>query len=204
MTQQAGLLSGQDGQLQREFVERWRQNGYNCFSSGHKFCREVCPVTQVTRNENHTPTAFHANIIAMDKGLLDIEDVADDYVHCTQCGACEIRCPNTLFVGDFYQARTETVKVVRAARALMVDKGLDRDGWKLWNRLTNELKNEPVLGTGTASPTVKITSVIGRTVCRSRSAARRSCSSTARPRSTVRRTPVPPPRCCRRRASSSA
>ena len=35
----------------------------------------------------------------------------------------EIRCPNTLFVGDFYQARTETVKVVRAARALMVDKG---------------------------------------------------------------------------------
>ena len=140
--------AGQDGQLQRDFVERWRQNGYNCFSSGHKFCREVCPVTQVTRNENHTPTAFHANIIAMDKGLLDIEDVADDYVHCTQCGACEIRCPNTLFVGDFYQARTETVKVVRAARALMVDKGLDRDGWKLWNRLTNELKNEPVLGTG--------------------------------------------------------
>ena len=115
--------AGEDGQLQREFVERWRQNGYNCFSSGHKFCREVCPVTQVTRNENHTPTAFHANIIAMDKGLLDIDDVADDYVHCTQCGACEIRCPNTLFVGDFYQARTETVKVVRAARALMVDKG---------------------------------------------------------------------------------
>ena len=199
--------AAEDGQLQREFVERWRQNGYNCFSSGHKFCREVCPVTQVTRNENHTPTAFHANIIAMDKGLLDIEDVADDYVHCTQCGACEIRCPNTLFVGDFYQARTETVKVVRAARALMVDKGLldiedvaddyvhctqcgaceircpntlfvgdfyqartetvkvvraaralmvdkglDRDGWKLWNRLTNELKNEPVLGTENGQP----------------------------------------------------
>ena len=95
------LCSRSGRQLQREFVERWRQNGYNCFSSGHKFCREVCPVTQVTRNENHTPTAFHANIIAMDKGLLDIEDVADDYVHCTQCGACEIRCPNTLFVGDF-------------------------------------------------------------------------------------------------------
>ena len=144
--------TGQDGQLQRDFVDRWRQNGYNCFSSGHKFCREVCPVTQVTRNENHTPTAFHANIIAMDKGLLDIEDVADDYVHCTQCGGCEIRCPNTLFVGDFYQARTETVKVVRAARALLVDKGLDRQGWKLWNRLTNELRNEPVLGTDGGQP----------------------------------------------------
>ena len=88
-----------------------------------------------------------ANIIAMDQGLLNIEDVADDYVHCVQCGGCEIRCPNTLFVGDFYQARTETVKVVRAARALMVDKGLDREGWKLWTRLTKDLTNEPVLGT---------------------------------------------------------
>jgi ferredoxin len=83
----------------------------------------------------------------MDRGLLDIDDVADDYVHCVQCGGCEIRCPNTLFVGDFYQARTETVKVVRAARALMVDKGLDREGWKLWTRLTKDLTNEPVLGT---------------------------------------------------------
>ena len=113
---------------QAEFVDRWRQNGFNCYSSGHKFCREVCPVTQVTRNENHTPTAFMANIIAMDKG------------------GCEVRCPNTLFVGDFYQARTETVKVVKAARALMVDKGLDRGGWKLWNERTRELTNEPVLG----------------------------------------------------------
>src|ERR1700741_3797772 len=118
---------------QREFVERWRDNAYGCYSSGHKFCREVCPVMQVTRNENHTPTAFMANIIAMDRGLLDSGAVAAHYVHCVQCGVCEIRCPNTLFVGDFYQARTETVKVVRAARALMVDKGLDREGWKLCN-----------------------------------------------------------------------
>ena len=41
---------------------------------------------------------------------------------------------------------TETVKIVRAMRALMVDKGLDREQWKIWNRLTNEFKNEPVLG----------------------------------------------------------
>src|SRR3981189_804421 len=99
--------SGANGQAQAEFVERWRDAAYGCFSSGHKFCREVCPVTQVTRNENHTPTAFHANVVALEKGLLDVEDVADDYVHCTQCGACEIRCPNTLMVGDFYRARTE-------------------------------------------------------------------------------------------------
>ena len=147
--QPTGQTNGQpatSGDEQADFVERWRENGYNCYSSGHKFCREVCPVTQVTRNENHTPTAFMANIVAMEKGVLDIEDVADDYVHCVQCGGCEVRCPNTLFVGDFYQARTETVKVVKAARALMVDKGIDRPGWKHWNERTRELTNEPVLG----------------------------------------------------------
>jgi heterodisulfide reductase subunit D len=95
-----------DGQLQEEFVEKWRDAAYGCFSSGHKFCREVCPVMQVTRNENHTPTAFHANIVAMEQGNLSVADVADDYVHCTQCGACELRCPNTLFTGDFYRHRT--------------------------------------------------------------------------------------------------
>jgi heterodisulfide reductase subunit D len=132
--------------LEQEFVERWRENAYNCFSSGHKFCREPCPVMQVTRDENHSPTAFHANVVAMERGQLSLEDIADDYVHCTQCGGCELRCPNTLLVGDFYQARTETVKVVRAARALLVDAGLDRERWRAWNRLTNERKNEPVLG----------------------------------------------------------
>ncbi|OJU84464.1 MAG: hypothetical protein BGO11_09880 [Solirubrobacterales bacterium 70-9] len=123
-----------------------RDNAWNCYSSGHKFCREVCPVTAVTRNENHTPTAFHANLVAMERGHLELEDVADDYVHCTQCGACELRCPNTLMVGDFYRARTETVKVVRAMRGLMVAEGLAPEQWQIWNRLTDELKNEPVLG----------------------------------------------------------
>ena len=140
------------GEVEQAFVEEWHENAIGCYSSGHKFCREVCPVTQVTRNENHTPTAFHANVLALEKGHLDVEDVADDYVHCTQCGACEVRCPNTLMVGDFYRARTETVKVVRAMRAMMVDKGLDREGWKLWNRLTDEYKNEPVLGTDGTQP----------------------------------------------------
>ena len=44
-------------EAERAFVERWHDNAYGCYSSGHKFCREVCPVMQVTRNENHTPTA---------------------------------------------------------------------------------------------------------------------------------------------------
>jgi heterodisulfide reductase subunit D len=134
-----------DGNLQAEFVEQWRDAAYGCFSSGHKFCREVCPVMQVTRNENHSPTAFHANIVAMEHGDLSIADVAEDYVHCTQCGACELRCPNTLFTGDFYRHRTRTVKLVKAMRALAVDHGIEQPGWKRWVEATLDAKNEPVL-----------------------------------------------------------
>lgn len=133
-------------QTQAEFVEEWRDAAYNCFSSGHKFCREVCPVTQVTRNESYTPTAFHANVVAMDEGELTIEDVARDYVHCTGCGACELRCPNTLFTGDFYRFRTRTVDIVKAMRALAVDSGIEQPEWKRWNDLTERWRSEPVLG----------------------------------------------------------
>ena len=129
-----------------EFVEEWRNAAYNCFSSGHKFCREVCPVMQVTRDEAHTPTAFHTNVVAMDKGHLGIEDIARDYVHCTQCGACELRCPNTLFTGDFYRFRTRTVDLVKAVRALAVESGVHQPGWQRWNALTDEARSEPVLG----------------------------------------------------------
>jgi len=138
--------SAADNGLQTEFVERWRDAAYNCYSSGHKFCREVCPVMQVTRDEAHTPTSFHANIVAMEKGHLSVEDVARDYVHCTQCGACELRCPNTLFTGDFYRFRTRTVEVVRAMRALAVDSGVEQEGWKRWVELTDSYRSEPVMG----------------------------------------------------------
>jgi heterodisulfide reductase subunit D len=129
-----------------EFVEEWRNAAYNCYSSGHKFCREVCPVQQVTRNESWSPTAFHANVVAMEKGELSVEDVADDYVNCTQCGACELRCPNTLFTGDFYRFRTRTVDLVKSMRALAVDQGIHQPGYQRWNLLTDERRHEPVLG----------------------------------------------------------
>ncbi|MDN4163000.1 (Fe-S)-binding protein [Nocardioides abyssi] len=131
---------------EQELAAEWRNAAYNCFSSGHKFCREVCPVTQVTRNESWTPTAFHANVVAMEQGQLSIEDVAADYVNCTQCGACELRCPNTLFTGDFYRFRTRTVDVVKAVRALAVDQGVHQEGWRTWNARTDQLTHEPVLG----------------------------------------------------------
>ena len=129
-----------------EFVAQWRDAAYNCYSSGHKFCREVCPVLQVTRNESWTPTAFHADVVAMEQGELVVEDFADDFVNWTQCGACELRCPNTLFTGDFYRFRTRTVDLVKAVRALAVDRGIHQPGWQRWNALTDERRHEPVLG----------------------------------------------------------
>ncbi|MGH3661157.1 MAG: (Fe-S)-binding protein [Micromonosporaceae bacterium] len=131
--------------LRQKFVEQWRDPAYGCFSSGHKFCRNVCPVMAVTQNENHSPTAFHANIVAMEQGELTVADVAEDYVHCTQCGACELRCPNTLMAGDFYRARTRTVDVVKAMRALAVDSGVEQPNWKRWVEATVDKHNEPVL-----------------------------------------------------------
>lgn len=132
-------------ELQREFVKKWIDNAYGCYSSGHKFCREVCPVMQVTRNENHSPTAFHANIVAMNQGAFDVGEVIEDYVNCTLCGACELRCPNTLFTGDFYRHRTQTVKVVKAMRSLAVQSGVEQPNWKRWVEATVDKKNEPVL-----------------------------------------------------------
>ncbi|HYB25237.1 MAG TPA: (Fe-S)-binding protein [Solirubrobacteraceae bacterium] len=132
--------------LPEEFFEEWRDVAYNCFSSGHKFCREVCPVMQVTRDERHSPTAFHADVVAMEKGHLSVEDVAEDYVHCTMCGACELRCPNTLFTGDFYRFRQRTIDVVKAVRALAVKRGVHQKNWKRWAELTDRWGNEPVLG----------------------------------------------------------
>jgi Fe-S oxidoreductase len=137
--------NGKHDGLPQEFLDEWRNAAYSCFSSGHKFCREVCPVLQVTRDETHSPTAFHTNVVAMEKGLLSIEDVARDYVHCTGCGACELRCPNTLFTGDFYRFRTRTVDLVKAMRTLAVDSGIHQPGWQRWNQLTDEGRNEPVL-----------------------------------------------------------
>jgi heterodisulfide reductase subunit D len=130
----------------QQFLAEWRNASYNCYSSGHKFCREVCPVMQVTRNESWTPTAFHANVVAMERGELGIADIAADYVNCTQCGACELRCPNTLFTGDFYRFRTRTVDVVKAVRALAVESGIHQPHWRSWNERTDERTHEPVLG----------------------------------------------------------
>ena len=56
--------------------------------------------TSATRRPRSTRTSSRWT-----RATSTIEDVAEDYVHCTMCGACELRCPNTLFTGDFYRFR---------------------------------------------------------------------------------------------------
>ena len=146
MSEETKAGQASNGAPSEEFLDEWRNAAYNCYSSGHKFCREVCPVMQVTRDEAHTPTAFHANVVAMEKGHLGIDDVARDYVHCTMCGACELRCPNTLFTGDFYRFRQRTVDLVKAMRTMAVENEIHQPNWKRWNDLTDRWGNEPVLG----------------------------------------------------------
>ena len=72
------------------------------------------------------------------------------------------------------------MKVVKAMRALAVESGVEQPNWKRWVEATDERKNEPVLDVPVSQENVRT----GPTASISRSAARPSCSSTARPPST--------------------
>ena len=90
------------------------------FACRHKFCREVCPVYQDDRDESHTSYGFHATLLAISQGMGELRDVREQVTNCLECGACELRCPNTLFAGDFYGASTTTVDLVRKVRRDLV------------------------------------------------------------------------------------
>lgn len=89
---------------------------YAVFACRHKFCREVCPVYQDDRNESHTSYGFHASLLAISQGMGELGELKETITNCLECGACEVRCPNTLFAGDFYGASTTTVDLVRKVR----------------------------------------------------------------------------------------
>ncbi len=131
-------------EVQKEIVEGYTDTAFGCFSSRHKFCREVCPIYQVTRNEQHTSYGFHADVVAMNQGLASLHDVAEDFKYCLQCGACELRCPNTLFTGDYYRNRIRLVQLVKDVRASLVDAGIEDPAWKQWNEETRRWRHEPV------------------------------------------------------------
>ena len=109
-------------------------------SSRHKFCREALPVYQVTHNEQHTSYGFHATVAAMSQGLVDLEDAYEQYAYCS--ADLQLRCPNTLFTGDFYRNRTQLVQLVGAVQAAGVEAGIERASWKRWNDDTVSFRNE--------------------------------------------------------------
>ncbi len=57
-------------------MAEWRNAATTATGRVQKSCHEVGPVTQVTRGEAQTPTPFHANVVAMVRGHLRIEEVA--------------------------------------------------------------------------------------------------------------------------------
>ena len=93
---------------------------YAVFACRHKFCREVCPVYQDDRDEAHTSYGFHSSLLAVSKGMGTVGDLRESITNCLECGACELRCPNTLFAGDFYGSSTTTVDLVRKVRRDLV------------------------------------------------------------------------------------
>lgn len=104
----------------KQVPEAIAKDCYAVFACRHKFCREVCPVYQDDRDESHTSYGFHSTILAMSKGLGELAEVREQVTNCLECGACELRCPNTLFAGDFYGASTTTVDLVRKVRRDLV------------------------------------------------------------------------------------
>lgn len=114
-----------------QVVEQMVKDCYAVFACRHKFCREVCPVYAEGRNEAYGSYAFHTAILAVSRGLSKLSSIANDFTNCLECGACENRCPNTLFAGDFYKATTTLVDLVRKVRRDTVSQGIYFEGYEL-------------------------------------------------------------------------
>jgi Fe-S oxidoreductase len=102
---------------------------YTVFACRHKFCREVCPVYQELRNESYTSYGFHAALLSVSRGIESLGNMKETITYCLECGACELRCPNTLFGGDFYKRRTTTVDLVRKIRRDLIAENEKPNNW---------------------------------------------------------------------------
>jgi len=102
---------------------------YAVFSCRHKFCREVCPVYREERNESFGSYGLHTTLLSVSKGIEELANIKDTFSHCLECGACELRCPTTIFAGDFYKYTTTTVDLVRKIRRDLVAQGIHYEGW---------------------------------------------------------------------------
>lgn len=114
---------------------------YATFACRHKFCREVCPVYQEERNEAYVPYGYNTSILAVSRGIGELKELYRTFTFCLECGACELRCPTTLFAGDFYKRTTTTVDLVRKVRRDMLAQGIEPAGWQAVQATVDEHLN---------------------------------------------------------------
>jgi len=109
--------------------EEFVKEAYLVFACRHKFCRDICPNFDITRNEAHTSYGFHTSILAISRGVGEFDKLMDNFTYCLECGACELRCPNTSMAGDFYRRSTTTVDLVRKVRRDHMADGGEITNW---------------------------------------------------------------------------
>ncbi len=109
--------------------EEFVKEAYLVFACRHKFCRDICPNFDITRNEAHTSYGFHTSILAISRGVGEFDKLMDNFTYCLECGACELRCPNTSMGGDFYRRSTTTVDLVRKIRRDHMADGGEITNW---------------------------------------------------------------------------
>lgn len=124
-----------------EISQEFRKECYATFACRHKFCREVCPVFRETRNESYTSYGYQSTLLAVSEGMETISSVKEDFSHCLECGACELRCPTTLFAADFYRYETTTVDLVRKFRRDLVSQGGTYEGFEAVQKYIDEHMN---------------------------------------------------------------
>ncbi len=107
-----------------------RRDCYAVFACRHKFCRDVCPVFHEIRDESASSYGFHTAILAQAEGHSALSDLAETATLCLECGACELRCPNTLYTGDFYGQTTTLVDLVRKLRRDLIAQGTPPTNWE--------------------------------------------------------------------------
>jgi Fe-S oxidoreductase len=100
----------------KSIPEEFVKEAYLVFACRHKFCRDICPNFDITRNEAHSSYGFHTSLLAISRGVGELDKLMDNFTYCLECGACELRCPNTSMGGDFYRRSTTTLDLVRKVR----------------------------------------------------------------------------------------
>jgi len=109
--------------------EEFVNEAYLVFACRHKFCRDICPNFDLTRHEAHSSYGFHTSILAISRGVGEFDKLMDNFTYCLECGACELRCPNTCMSGDFYRRTTTTIDLVRKIRRDHVADGGEITNW---------------------------------------------------------------------------